>query len=87
MARKVQLLSIVLLLPLHSVCAAQDVSLASCHEKIAAAPGLAVLANKGALGTGKNTTPQMISDTALANTKELPFIAKWATAAHKSPQA
>ena len=80
MGGKSRLLAAVLLLPLHGVCAAQEMSLASCHEKLAAAPGFAILADKVALGAGKNTTPRMLADPSLANNTERPVIGKWAAA-------
>ncbi len=80
MAEKTQLLALVLLLPQHAVCAAQEISLAACLEKLAAVPGFAILADKVALGAGKNTAPRMLADPSLANNTERPVIGKWAAA-------
>ena len=73
-------LATTMLLFMPGVCAAQEESLTACLEKLATVPGFAILADKVALGAGKDTTPRMLADPSLANNTERPVIGKWAAA-------
>lgn len=75
-----RLLAMTFLLLMHGLCDAQQGSLASCIDKLAADSGFALLAGKLAVGMASGTTPAMAADTSLANSKERYVIAEWAAA-------
>lgn len=75
-----RLLAMTLLILVYGLCQAQQQSLALCMDKQVADPAFAILAGKLALGAVTSTTPGMVADISLANTKERDAIAKWAAA-------
>ena len=72
-------LAMTLLLLIHGLCDAQQTSLASCIDKLAADPGFAQLAGKLAVGAATDKAPTIV-DTSLANNTERQVIAEWAAA-------
>jgi hypothetical protein len=65
---------------INGYCHAQQASLASCMDQLAADSRFAVLAGKLALGTVSNSIPAILSDTSLASNKERRVISEWAAA-------
>lgn len=73
-------LAMTLLLLIHGLCDAQQESLASCLDKLAADPSFMLLAGKLAVGAVTGTMPAVAADPSLANNKERHVIAEWAAA-------
>jgi hypothetical protein len=78
--KSMRALAMALSLFTHGLCAAQQETLESCLNGLAADSRFAPLAGKLAMGVAAGTTPAMTSDSSLASNKELPVIAAWAAA-------